>query len=47
MRVMNYFESTVCYPMILSTLLRYEPTDTTAVRQSSLSHVAITASFFF
>lgn len=44
MRVMNYFEATVCYPMILSTALRYGPTDTTEVTQSSPSHVAITSS---
>jgi hypothetical protein len=41
MRVMNYFEATVCYPMILSTALRYEPTDITAVMQSSPSHIPI------
>lgn len=41
MHGMNYFKATVCYPTILSTALRYGPTDNTAVTQSSPSHVAI------
>jgi hypothetical protein len=38
MRVMNCFEATACYPLILSTAFRYGPTDTSAVTESCPSH---------